>query len=217
MDFAPVWAHRDLLVEGVAATIALSIVSLVGALLIGVPVGAAGASSVRPLRAAAIAYVESVRNVPLLLHIYAWYFGMDWLAIPAPLCVVLGMSIYFGAYAAEIVRAGLVAVPAGQVDAARVLGLGRWRTLRLVVLPQAFRIMSPSLADLFSQLIRNSSLASVVGVGEVAYQAGAIEADTFRGAETYGTVAAIYLLLVTLASAAARQLPRHGDIMPHDA
>lgn len=217
MDFASIWAHRDQIAAGLVTTIALSAAGLVGALLIGLPVGAAGASSARPLRVAAIVYVESVRNVPLLLHIYFWYFGLAWLELPAPLCAVLGLSIYSGAYAAEIVRAGLVAVLPGQADAARALGLGRWRTLRLVVVPQAFRIVAPSLASLFSQLIKDSSLASVITVGELAYQAGAIEADTFCSAETYATVAALYLLLVTLVSAAVLRPPRQIAAVMRDA
>lgn len=210
IDFAPIWAHRDQVVEGLLTTIALSAAGLAGALLIGLPIGAAGASHTRPLRIAAVAYVEAVRNVPLLLHIYVWYLGLAWLDLPASLCAVLGLSIYSGAYAAEIVRAGLLAVPQGQTDAARALGLTRWRTLRLVVVPQAFRIIAPSLANLFSQLIKDSSLASVVAVGELAYQAGAIEADTFRSAEIYATIALLYLALVTIVSHAVLHLSRQS-------
>ena len=140
---------------------------------------------------------EAVRNVPLLLHIYIWYLALSWLDLPAALCAVLGLSIYSGAYAAEIVGAGLRAVGPGQIDAARALGLSRWRTLRLVTLPQALRLVAPSLGTLAAQLVKDSSLASVIAVGELAYQAGAIEADTFRSTETYLVIVALYLALVT--------------------
>lgn len=208
IDFAPILAHRDQVAEGLLTTVALSAAGLVGALLIGLPIGAAGASQARPLRIAAIAYVEAVRNVPLLLHIYVWYLGLAWLDLPASLCAVFGLSIYSGAYAAEIVRSGLLAVPLSQAEAARALGLARWRTMRLVVVPQAFRIVAPSLANLFSQLIKDSSLASVVAVGELAYQAGAIEADTFRSAEVYLTIGLLYLALVTIVSQVVLRLSR---------
>ncbi len=172
------------------------------------PVGTAGAARSAWLRALALAYVEGVRNVPLLLHIYFWFLGLSALDLPAFICAALGLSIYSAAYAAEIVRAGLLSVTSGQRDAARALGLRRWRTLRLVIYPQAFRTIAPSLASLFSQLIKDSSLASVVAVGELAYQAGAIEADTFRTVEVYATVAVLYLALVTIVSQVVLYLPR---------
>lgn len=207
-DWTPIWAHRDQVIEGLLTTIALSATGLLGALLIGVPVGIAGAGRSAWLRALALAYVEGVRNVPLLLHIYFWFLGLSALDLPAFICAALGLSIYSAAYAAEIVRAGLLSVPSGQRDAARALGLGRWRTLRWVVYPQAFRTIAPSLASLFSQLIKDSSLASVIAVGELAYQAGAIEADTFRTVEVYATVAVLYLALVTIVSQVVLCLPR---------
>lgn len=207
-DWTPIWAHRDQVIEGLLTTIALSATGLLGALLIGVPVGTAGAARSAWLRALALAYVEGVRNVPLLLHIYFWFLGLSALDLPAFICAALGLSIYSAAYAAEIVRAGLLSVLSGQRDAARALGLGRWRTLRWVVYPQAFRTIAPSLASLFSQLIKDSSLASVIAVGELAYQAGAIEADTFRTVEVYATVAVLYLALVTIVSQVVLYLPR---------
>jgi His/Glu/Gln/Arg/opine family amino acid ABC transporter permease subunit len=197
-DWGPVLAHAGLLASGLGLTIALSAAGLAGALALGVPIGTAGASGVRALRRAAVAYVEAVRNIPLLLHIYFWYLGLSALDLPPFLCATLGLSIYSGAYAAEIVRGGLLAVPPGQREAARALGLGRWRTLRSVIYPQALRVIAPSLASLFSQLIKDSSLASVVAVGELTYEASSVEADTFRSFEVYTTVAVLYLVLVTI-------------------
>ncbi len=206
-QWAPIWQHRDQIEQGLATTIALSVAGLLGAVLIGILVGTAGAAQHRGPRVAALLYVEGVRNVPLLLHIYFWFLGLSVLNLPAFLCATLGLSIYSGAYAAEIVRAGLLSIPLNQAEAAMALGLGRWRTLRLVIYPQAFRVIAPSLASLFSQLIKDSSLASVVAVGELAYQAGAIEADTFRSFEVYITITVLYLILVTAVSHALLWLP----------
>jgi His/Glu/Gln/Arg/opine family amino acid ABC transporter permease subunit len=199
-DWAPVWQHRDEIASGLLTTIGLSAVGLVGALAIGVAVGTAGAARGRPWRMIAIFYVEGVRNIPLLLHIYLWFLGFSALQLPAFLCAALGLSIYSGAYAAELVRAGLTGVPAGQAEAAAALGLRRWTILRLVIYPQAFRIIAPSLASLSSQLIKDSSLASVIAVGELAYEAGAVDSDTFRTVEVYTTITVLYLLLVTVTS-----------------
>ncbi|MEJ1975810.1 MAG: amino acid ABC transporter permease [Acetobacteraceae bacterium] len=205
--WAPIWEHRDQVVQGLLTTIALSAAGLLGAVVIGLLVGTAGTAKRRPLRVLALLYVEGVRNVPLLLHIYFWFLGLSALDLPAFLCATLGLSIYSGAYAAEIVRAGLLSIPPGQAEAAAALGLTRWRTLRLVIYPQAFRVIAPSLASLFSQLIKDSSLASVIAVGELAYQAGAIEADTFRTFEVYATITVLYLVLVTAVSHALLRLP----------
>lgn len=205
-DWEPIWFHREQVWQGLLLTIALSAASLLGATLIGINVGTAGASRTRPLRIAAVLYVESVRNVPLLLHIYLWYLGLSSLDLPAFLCACLGLSIYSGAYTAEIVRAGLLSVPPGQWEAAASLGLRRAVIFRRIVFPQAFRVIAPSLAGLFSQLIKDSSLASVVAVGELAYQAGAIEADTFRTFEVYITITVLYLILVTALSHAVMLL-----------
>jgi ABC-type amino acid transport system permease subunit len=125
---------------------------------------------------------------------------LAFLRLPPFLCAVLGLAIYSGAYVAEIVRAGIAAVPRGQREAALALGLRRGTALRLVVYPQALRIIAPSLASLFSQLIKDSSLASVITVGELSFAASAIESETFRSFEIYITVALLYLALVTAAS-----------------
>jgi His/Glu/Gln/Arg/opine family amino acid ABC transporter permease subunit len=199
-DWSPIWHHRDQIASGLLTTIALSIVGLLGALLIGMAVGTAGASRRRSARVLAVLYVEGVRNVPLLLHIYLWFLGFSAIQLPAFLCAALGLSIYSGAYAAELIRTGLTSVPAHQSEAASALGLRRWATLRHVIYPQAFRAIAPSLASLSSQLVKDSSLASVVAVGELAYEAGAIDADTFRTFEVYATITVLYLLLVTISS-----------------
>jgi His/Glu/Gln/Arg/opine family amino acid ABC transporter permease subunit len=200
LDWAPIWDNRGLIAEGFATTIALSIAALVLAVAIGVVVGTAGSARPRALRTAAACYVETMRNIPLLIHMYVWYMALAFLKLPAFACAVLGLSIYSAAYVAEIVRAGIGSVPAGQFQAGLVGGLTGFQTLRFVVYPQALRIVAPSLASLMSQLIKDSSLASVIAVADLTYQAGAIEGQTFRTFEVYITISLLYLLLVTLVS-----------------
>ena len=200
LDWGPIWDNRGLIAEGFATTIALSATALVLAVAIGGIVGTAGAARPRALRLAAAAYVETMRNIPLLIHMYVWYLALAFLKLPAFACAVLGLSIYSAAYVAEIVRAGIGSVPAGQFHAGRASGLTGFQTLRFVVYPQALRIVAPSLASLMSQLIKDSSLASVIAVAELTYQAGAIEGQTFRTFEVYIAISLLYLLLVTLVS-----------------
>jgi His/Glu/Gln/Arg/opine family amino acid ABC transporter permease subunit len=200
LQFGPIWANRDLILDGFITTILLSAAALALSVLIGVVVGTAATARGVLARAAAAVYVESMRNIPLLIHMYFWYIGLSFLKIPAFWCGVLGLSLYSGAYVAEIVRSGIGSVAPGQKQAALASGLTPFQAMMLVVFPQAIRVVAPSLASIFSQLIKDSSLASVIAVAEITYQAGAIEGQTFRTFEVYITVCLLYLLLVTIVS-----------------
>ena len=197
-DWTPIWTNRDLIVDGFLMTIALSALALCLALAIGVIVGTAGASQRAALRGCAAAYVELMRNVPLLVHMYFWYIGLSFLRLPPFWCAVAALTFYSGAYVAETVRAGLGAVARGQRQAALATGLTPRQALFYVVYPQTLRIITPSLASLFSQLIKDSSLASVITVADLTYEASAIEGQTFRTFEIYITISLLYLALVTL-------------------
>jgi His/Glu/Gln/Arg/opine family amino acid ABC transporter permease subunit len=200
LDWAPIWSNRDLLIDGFVTTIALSAIALVFAIAIGVIVGTAGAVRARALRTLSAAYVELMRNIPLLVHMYFWYVALAFLHLPPFTCAVLGLALYSGAYIGEIVRSGIGAVPQGQRLAALAIGLAPTQALLFVIYPQAFRIIVPSLASIFSQLIKDSSLASVIAVAELTYEASAIEGQTFRTFEVYIAISLLYLLLVSAVS-----------------
>jgi His/Glu/Gln/Arg/opine family amino acid ABC transporter permease subunit len=201
-NFTPIWERRDLILEGLAITLALSVSALGIAGLIGIVVGTLGAARSRAARGASALYVEVMRNVPLLVHMYFWYLALAFVQLPAFVCAMLGLSLYSAAYVAEVVRSGIGSIPSGQTQAGLALGLTPFQNLRFVIYPQALRIIAPSLASLLSQLIKDSSLASVLAVADLAYQAGAIEGQTFRTFEVYITIALIYLVLVTASSQA---------------
>jgi His/Glu/Gln/Arg/opine family amino acid ABC transporter permease subunit len=198
LDWAPIWNNRDLIVEGFLTTIALSLAALVLALIIGVAVGTAGSSRARILQSCAAAYVELMRNIPLLVHMYFWYMGLAFLRLPPFACAVAALALYSGAYVAEVVRSGIGAVPQGQRLAALATGLTAMQAFLLVIYPQALRVIMPSLASVISQLIKDSSLASVITVAELTYEATAIEGQTFRTFEVYIVISLLYLLLVSI-------------------
>jgi His/Glu/Gln/Arg/opine family amino acid ABC transporter permease subunit len=206
-DWAPIWAHRDLLLSGFALTVAVSATALILAVILGTLLGTLATAQARLPRIAAAVVVESTRNVPLLIHMYFWYIGLAFLRLPPFLCAVLGLAIYSAAYVGEIVRGGIDAVARGQSQAALATGLTRGQALRLIVYPQALRIIAPSLAGLFSQLIKDSSLASVITVRELSFAASAIESDTFRSFEVYITISALYIVLVMATSNLVLLLP----------
>lgn len=206
-DWAPIWAHREMLLSGFVLTVAVSAAALILAVILGTLVGTLATAQPRLLRLAAATFVEMTRNVPLLIHMYFWYIGLAFLRLPPFLCAVLGLAIYSGAYVAEVVRGGINAVARGQSQAALATGLTRAQSLRLVVYPQALRIIAPSLAGLFSQLIKDSSLASVITVAELSFAASAIESDTFRSFEVYITISILYIALVMVTSQLVLLLP----------
>lgn len=218
LDFAPIWERRWLVLDGTIVTIEVCVLSLALAMLMGTIIGLIGASRRRALAWTSIAYVEGLRNIPLLVHLYFWYIALASFRLPALLCAVLGLSFYSSAYVAEVVRTGVLAVPFGQIDGGLALGLRRWQVLVLIVLPQAVRNVLPSLVSLASQLIKDSSLASVISVAELTYQASALESQTFRTFEIYIVVAMIYLALVTVVTQATTRLwalaaPSQGKVL----
>jgi His/Glu/Gln/Arg/opine family amino acid ABC transporter permease subunit len=212
LDWAPIWNNRDLIVEGFVTTIALSALGLVLALIIGVIVGTAAASRSRILHSCAAAYVELMRNVPLLVHMYFWYMGLAFLRLPPFACAVAALALYSAAYVAEVIRSGIGAVPQGQRLAALATGLTPMQVFLLVIYPQALRIIMPSLASIISQLIKDSSLASVITVAELTYEATAIEGQTFRTFEVYIVISLLYLLLVSIVTYGLLLMPgAHED------
>jgi len=210
-DWAPIWTNRELILDGLLDTIALSSLGLTLALVIGTLVGTAGSAKARLLRAAAGTYVEGMRNIPLLVHMYFWYAGLAFLRLPPFACAVAALALYSGAYVAEIVRSGIGAVPGGQWHAALAVGLTPRQAFLFVIYPQALRIILPSLAGIFSQLVKDSSLASVITVAELTYQATAIEGQTFRTFEIYITISLLYLALVSVITYGLLLLPGARD------
>ncbi len=197
-DWSALWLHRDLIVSGFVTTVELASISLVLATVLGIVIGTCGAVGSRGLRVLAIGWVELIRSVPLLIHMYIWYMALAVLKLPAFACAVLALSIYSSAYVTEIVRAGIENLPAGQTKAALASGLTQFQTLRLVIYPQVLRRILPSLASVFSQLIKDSSLASVIAVADITYEAGALDGMTFRTFEVYAMTLVLYLVLVSI-------------------
>ena len=211
LQFGPIWDNRGLIIDGFITTILLSAMALFLSVLIGMVVGTAATAQRRIFRVASIVYVETMRNIPLLIHMYFWYNGLSFLKIPSFWCGVLGLSIYSGAYVAEVVRSGIASIPRGQLQAALASGLTHIQAMLFVVYPQAIRAILPSLASVFSQLIKDSSLASVIAVAELTYQASAIEGQTFRTFEIYITTCVLYLALVTLITQTLARLSGSRD------
>ena len=202
--------------DGARTTLYLTLVSGAAGLLLGVLAAVARTSSHAVLRSVAGAYVWIIRGTPLLVQILFMYFALPVLVpglnLPDFAAAVVALGLNVGAYNAEALRAGLLAVPRGQTEAAKALGLGRTHVFLDVVFPQAFKISLPPLVSNFVALLKDSSLAYAIGVVELTNVGNRIQSATFQPIATLTTVAVTYLLLTTLVTQISNAVEYRFDV-----
>lgn len=187
--------YVDEIVRGIALTLQLTCLTMAIALVIGLLVALARMSDNRPLRGLATAYVEVIRNTPLLVQLFIVFFGLPSIGVrlDAYTAAVIGLSINVGAYAGEILRAGIQSIRPSQVEAGRALGMTAGQTFRNVVLFPAIKAIYPALASQFVLLLLATSVVSSLGVGELFHQAAFIDSRTYRSFEAYALITVAYL------------------------
>ncbi|MEK7694901.1 MAG: amino acid ABC transporter permease [Pseudomonadota bacterium] len=198
--------YHEWLVSGFVMSLKLSVIAFAISLPLAIVIALLRLAPLAPLRGLGQAYVEAIRNVPLLAHMLFWYFGApqllpfaikSWLyehnyeAVSALIALVL----YTTAYMAEDIRSGIRSIPKEQLEASRALGFSFLASMRLVVLPQSLRITLPPLVIQILNLWKNSSIAMVIGVAELMYQAQQVESATFRGFESFAFATLAYLTI----------------------
>lgn len=179
MSTTEIWGY---LLLGLGTTLRLSLASMGVALLLGTLIGVFRVGPVAPLRWFAAGYVEFFRDIPLLPVLVFVYSGLPKAGLRLPTAfesAVAGLGVYTAAFVAEVVRAGLQSIHRGQIEAALSLGMSFPQMVRLVLLPQAFRMMIPPLGTVFIALVKNTSIASAIAVEELLYQAEFIIGRTF--------------------------------------
>ncbi len=195
--FGPIWSRFDEILTGTELTIVISAVVIAIGFLIGILGAMAMRSRSSFARWTMRAYVEAIRNTPLLAQIFFFYFGLPGLGLKLSglTAAFIALIVNLGAYTTEIVRGGLDAVSRGQTEGAAALGLTRAQTFFLVVLKQALKIMFPALASQFTLIMLATSIVSQIGVVDLFYVAGHIDSLTYRSFEVYLVVCGIYLCL----------------------
>ncbi|MBI2384356.1 MAG: ABC transporter permease subunit [Gammaproteobacteria bacterium] len=197
------------LAVGLWVTLEISALSLVFALVLGLVAGLGRVAQNPAARHLAATYVEIIRGTPLLVQIFIFYFFIGTvLSLSAFAAGVAALAVFTGAYVAEIVRAGIEAVPRGQMEAARSLGMNYAQAMRHVILPQAFKKILPPLAGQFINLIKDSSLVSVMALTDLTKAGREVVSSTFSPFEVWFTVAAMYLLLTGGLSWLVRRLEK---------
>lgn len=214
---SPIGPAAQQFADGARVTVLLTLVSGSAGVILGVLAGLGKLSAIAPLRWLCNFYVWLIRGTPLLLQIL-----FVWLVVPQLLpdslqpsdlaCAAIALALNVGAYNAECVRAGILAVPHGQVEAARALGLSPAQTFIDIVLPQSMRVALPALANNLASLVKDSSLAYAISVVELTMVGYRIQAESYQPIPVFMTVAVIYLILTTAFTTLTAALESQLDV-----
>ncbi len=191
--------------DGIVVTLLVTLASIVCALAIGLLAGLGRISRIKPVNLVATIYVEVIRGIPLLVQLFYIYYalpplikaaGLDrFVHLDGPSSAILAMSICYGAYMAEIFRAGLQSLPKGQMEAALALGMSRGQAMRKVILPQTIRVILPPIGNEFIALLKDSSLVSILAVSDLLRRGREFASTSFMYFESYTVVALVYLVM----------------------
>jgi len=196
-NFRDIWAQTDFILEGVIVTLQLSAVTMIAGLAIGTAGAAARVYGPRWLRNLVAAYVEIIRNTPLIVQLFIVFFGLPsaGVRLDSMTASLIALAVNLGAYSTEIIRAGLEAIPRPQIEAGHSLGLSGRQVFRHVVLFPAVRIVYPALTSQFVLVMLATSVVSQISTPDLFHVASIIQSRTFRDFEIYAVVAGIYLAL----------------------
>jgi glutamate transport system permease protein len=200
--------HFGYLLGGLVVTIELTVIGYLGALVLGTVMAVFRVGPITPLRAVGTVYVEFFRNVPLLSLLILVVFGLPDIGLTLSLFAssALALGLTGAAYVCESIRSGINAVPVGQAEAARAIGLPFAKVLGLVVLPQAFRTMIPPLVNVFIGMALGSSLAAAVGVAELTNRTQQLNLQYAEAVATFLVAGAFYVAMALLGAAGGNRL-----------
>lgn len=209
-QFGDVLAAWPLLLKGTISTLQLSLLAMLFGLVLAIFCAWGKTAGPKPLRLLINAYIELIRNTPFLVQLFFFFFalpalGLRWSAYSAAL---IAMVINLGAYATEIIRAGIESIPKGQIEAGLALNLKRYEIFRFVILKPALRAVYPALTSQFILLMLSSAVVSAISAEDLTSVAANLQSQTFRSFEIYIVVAGIYLLLALSFSALFRVIFR---------
>lgn len=211
--------YLKMILDGLLTMFELTLLAWILAMVVGVVLAIVRMTNSRVAQGLVAAYVEYHQNVPMLVQIFLWYFGVATL-LPATwqqwlnahhsefVFAFVAVGLAMGAYISEDLRGGIRSIPKSQIEAARALGLSYLKASRLVVLPQAIRIAMPTLVSHTVLLFKNTSLAMTIGVAELTYATREIESQSFRTVEVYLFATAAYLGISLLIMAAGELVER---------
>lgn len=210
IDFTILTDHWDMYLQGFGNTIKASVIALIGSCLLGTIIAVFRIAPIRILNWIGTAYVEFIRNIPLLVIVFFIFVGLPTIGVRLnPFSAgTVGLIIYTASFIAETIRAGIAAVPKGQMEAARSSGLTYIQTMYYIILPQAIKLVIPPMSNQCINLVKNSSILGVIAGLDLMYFGDLISADTFVTFDVYIFVGLFYLLLTLPLSWVGRHFER---------
>ena len=210
-QFGDVFAAWPLLAKGTWITIQLSMMAMLLGLMVAIVCAWGKTAGPAWLRFIINAYIEVIRNTPFLVQLFFFFFALPALGVRwSPYTAALtAMVVNLGAYATEIIRAGIESIPKGQIEAAMALNLKRWEIFRFVILKPALKAVYPALTSQFILLMLSSAVVSVISADDLTSVAANLQSQTFRSFEIYIVVAVIYLALSLAFSALFKLIYEH--------
>jgi His/Glu/Gln/Arg/opine family amino acid ABC transporter permease subunit len=210
LNFAAVWRSFDLLLQGLALGLGLAIAAISLGCLIGLVLAFALNGKTGWLRTPAALYVTVLRNTPILVLILFTYFALPDLGVRLGKIesFILTLALYSGAYLAEVFRAGLISIPPGLREAGLAIGLSEMQIRLEITIPVMLRNVLPSLSSTFISLFKDTSLAAVIAVPELTFQARKINVETFRVVETWIVASCLYVATCAVLAALMRYVER---------
>src|SRR5215203_1568004 len=217
-DWSAIPDMMPALLTGLRVTVLLTFVIMGIALIVALPIALARMSSRRWLRFPSTIYVQVLRGTPVLLQLFYLYYVLPFAGIElnAWTAGIIGMSAAYSAYLSEIYRAGIEAVDRGQTEAALALGMSRVQVMRIVVLPQAFRIVIPPIGNMFVGLFKDTSLLSILTIRELMFQGQLLAATNFRHITIFTVIAILYLAVCWPSAAIIDRLEKKLKETPSD-
>ena len=217
-DWSAIPEMMPALLTGLRVTVLLTFVIMGIALIAALPIALARMSSRRWLRFPSTIYVQVLRGTPVLLQLFYLYYVLPFAGIElnAWTAGIIGMSAAYSAYLSEIYRAGIEAIDRGQTEAALALGMSRVQVMRIVVLPQAFRIVIPPIGNMFVGLFKDTSLLSILTIRELMFQGQLLAATNFRHITIFTVIAILYLAVCWPSAAIIDRLEKKLKETPSD-
>ena len=209
--------YWSMLLRSLGYTLILTLLALIFAMLIGLIFALCNVSRNKTLNAIGTVYVDAIRGVPLIVLAYFIYFGVPQafrllgvnnFRLPALQAGTIALAMNCGAYMAEIFRAGIQSIDKGQMEASRSLGLSYGVSMRKVILPQAFRVMIPSIINQFIITLKDTSILSVIGYPELTNMGKTISGNTFKSLQTWAIVGIMYMIVIVTLSKIAKNIER---------
>ncbi len=198
MDFSFLSRYYPMYITGTLNTLALAFFTLLLGVVFGIVLALMRLSKNPILKGFASSYIEFIRGTPLLVQLYIVYYGLPQVTgmrFPSFFAGIIALTVNSSAYIAEIIRAGILSVDAGQMEAVRSLGMSHTLSMRYIIIPQAFKNILPALGNEFIVVIKESAIVSIIGIYDIMYSGNIIRGNTYRPFEPLIIVAIIYFII----------------------